>query len=90
MDEILSPFYIFQIASVFLWMADEYYWYAGSILGITIFSVVMEIIETRSNILKVKAMSAFECSINTLRYQDSNDIKDNEVAESDFINISKF
>ena len=31
-DEILSPFYVFQVFSVFLWMFDEYYIYASSIL----------------------------------------------------------
>ena len=27
--EVLNPFYVFQIASVVLWLADEYYYYAG-------------------------------------------------------------
>ena len=47
-DEILSPFYIFQVFSILLWMIDEYYIYATSILVITCFSMVTTLLTVRS------------------------------------------
>ena len=36
--EVLNPFYVFQIASVVLWLADEYYYYAGQSFIATLYS----------------------------------------------------
>ncbi|KAI9519380.1 hypothetical protein NQZ68_029548, partial [Dissostichus eleginoides] len=37
--EVLNPFYIFQLFSVILWSADEYYYYAVAILFMSIISI---------------------------------------------------
>lgn len=77
-DEVLSPFYLFQVASVILWMADDYYYYSASIFIMSFVSVVMEIMETRTNILNVRAMSAYECPITALRWTDSKNLKEDD------------
>ncbi|KAL5014330.1 hypothetical protein ScPMuIL_008600 [Solemya velum] len=38
-EEVLNPFYIFQVASIILWMSDQYYYYAGAILLISCISI---------------------------------------------------
>lgn len=45
--QVLSPFYIFQVFSCTLWFADEYYYYAGTIVFISIVSIIVTIYQTR-------------------------------------------
>ncbi|XP_029003029.1 polyamine-transporting ATPase 13A3 [Betta splendens] len=37
--EVLNPFYIFQLFSVILWCTDEYYYYAGAIVFMSVISI---------------------------------------------------
>ncbi|XP_044741130.1 polyamine-transporting ATPase 13A3 isoform X2 [Chrysoperla carnea] len=53
--EVLNPFYIFQIASFILWFCDEYYQYATAILLMSIFGIVMSIIQTMKNQRNLKS-----------------------------------
>ena len=48
-NEVLNPFYIFQIFSVILWMWDAYYLYASCILFISTGSALYNLYETLSN-----------------------------------------
>ena len=47
-DEVLHPFYIFQIASIILWSLDDYYFYAVTIALISVLSISTTLIETRN------------------------------------------
>uniref|UniRef100_A0A672JSV6 Succinate dehydrogenase [ubiquinone] iron-sulfur subunit, mitochondrial-like n=1 Tax=Sinocyclocheilus grahami TaxID=75366 RepID=A0A672JSV6_SINGR len=38
-EEVLNPFYIFQVFSIILWMSDRYYYYAACILIISLISI---------------------------------------------------
>lgn len=46
-DEVLHPFYVFQIASIVLWSIDDYYYYAFCIALISLISVGTTLIETK-------------------------------------------
>lgn len=46
-EEVLNPFYIFQIFSVVLWGVEEYYYYAVAILIITVLSVTVSLKKTK-------------------------------------------
>jgi cation-transporting ATPase 13A3/4/5 len=46
-DEILNPFYVFQIGSILLWCMDDYYYYAFCIFIISAFSITSSLIETK-------------------------------------------
>jgi cation-transporting ATPase 13A3/4/5 len=46
--QAFHPFYVFQIASLILWSADEYYYYAAAIFLISLFSITSTVVETRS------------------------------------------
>ncbi|CAK9833512.1 Polyamine-transporting ATPase 13A3 [Anthophora retusa] len=47
--EVLNPFYVFQIFSFCLWVADNYYYYAMVILMMSSVSVMMAVFQTRRN-----------------------------------------
>ena len=46
-EEVLHPFYIFQICSITLWMCDDYYYYASCIIIISLISICVSLYETR-------------------------------------------
>ncbi|KAH8702643.1 putative P-type ATPase [Talaromyces proteolyticus] len=66
-DEVLHPFYIFQVASLVLWSLDDYYYYAACIFFISLFSISATIIETRSTMSRLREVSHFECNVRVLR-----------------------
>ncbi|EGD74948.1 hypothetical protein PTSG_07173 [Salpingoeca rosetta] len=62
-DEVLTPFYLFQAFAIGLWCIDEYYYYAGCIFFISLVSVVLTLVETRRNAEKLHDMAAFHARI---------------------------
>ncbi|XP_056008608.1 polyamine-transporting ATPase 13A3-like isoform X2 [Ostrea edulis] len=46
-EEVMNPFYVFQIASITLWLCDQYYYYAACILFISLVSVGISLYETK-------------------------------------------
>ncbi|CAE6357681.1 unnamed protein product, partial [Rhizoctonia solani] len=62
-DEVLHPFYVFQIASILLWSLDDYYYYAFCIALISCLSVVTTLVETKKTIAKMREMSRFRCDV---------------------------
>uniref|UniRef100_A0A8D3DI75 P-type ATPase A domain-containing protein n=1 Tax=Scophthalmus maximus TaxID=52904 RepID=A0A8D3DI75_SCOMX len=50
--EVLNPFYIFQLFSVILWSADEYYYYAVAI-------VFMSVISTATSVYTIKKVRLY-------------------------------
>ncbi|KAJ8958055.1 hypothetical protein NQ318_002065 [Aromia moschata] len=47
--EVLNPFYIFQILSFILWFADDYYYYAATIMTMAMGGIAMSVMQTRKN-----------------------------------------
>ncbi|KAJ8921226.1 hypothetical protein NQ315_013698 [Exocentrus adspersus] len=47
--EVLNPFYIFQILSFILWFADDYYYYAATIMVMAMGGIGMSVMQTRKN-----------------------------------------
>lgn len=87
-DEVLHPFYVFQIFSILLWMADDYYYYAGCIFVISLASIVNSLLETKSTLRRLQDMSKFTCDIRAWRNGfwtqiDSNDLVPGDVFEVD-------
>jgi len=94
-DEALHPFYIFQIASLFLWSVDEYYYYAACIFVISIVSIASTLIETKATMKRLKEISRFECDIRVLRngfwrYVESGDLVPGDIYEVTDPNLTQF
>ncbi|KAJ2079271.1 hypothetical protein H4R24_003901 [Coemansia sp. RSA 988] len=66
-DEVLNPFYMFQVCSIILWCFDNYYYYAICILLISISGIVETLVETRRNTRKIQEMARFTCPVRILR-----------------------
>lgn len=66
-QEVLHPFYVFQVFSMILWFADDYYYYAACILVISTVSVVTELIETKKTMRRMRQMSRFTCNTKVFR-----------------------
>lgn len=46
-EEVINPFYFFQVFSVILWMIDEYVSYSVCVIILTLFSSITSLIQTR-------------------------------------------
>ncbi|XP_069096791.1 polyamine-transporting ATPase 13A2 isoform X1 [Pleurodeles waltl] len=55
-EEVLNPFYIFQVFSIALWMADDYYYYACCIFVISVISIGLSLYETRKQSVTLRNM----------------------------------
>ncbi|BGP41120.1 hypothetical protein JCM10449v2_005089 [Rhodotorula kratochvilovae] len=67
MDEVLHPFYVFQLFSIALWSIDDYYYYAFAIAVISVVSIISTLLETRANVQRMREMSRFSCPVRVLR-----------------------
>ncbi|PFH37536.1 hypothetical protein BESB_039940 [Besnoitia besnoiti] len=63
LNDVMHPFYVFQILAIALWIWDDYVQYAVAILLITAVSTVAECVQTRHNLLRLRDMSAQRCSV---------------------------
>lgn len=66
-EEVINPFYVFQIASLFLWSVDEYYYYAACIFVISVVSITATVVETKATMKRLREVSRFECEVRVLR-----------------------
>jgi cation-transporting ATPase 13A2 len=66
-DEVFHPFYVFQIASLFLWSVDEYYYYAAAIFIISLISIATTLIETKATMKRLREVAKFDCEVRVLR-----------------------
>ncbi|GAB7347984.1 hypothetical protein MBLNU459_g5485t1 [Dothideomycetes sp. NU459] len=94
-DEALHPFYIFQIASLFLWSVDEYYYYAACIFIISVVSITTTLLETKATMSRLRDISRFECDIRVQRngfwrYVPSSDLVPGDVYEVTDPNLSQY
>ncbi|RKP10372.1 P-type ATPase-like protein [Thamnocephalis sphaerospora] len=88
-DEVLHPFYVFQIFSVILWCFDNYFYYAGCILLISAISIVQTLVETRQNINRMREMSRFVCDARVFRNGRWHDIASDDLVPGDLVDISE-
>ncbi|KAL2915285.1 hypothetical protein HK105_205150 [Polyrhizophydium stewartii] len=62
-DEVLHPFFVFQIASIILWSLDSYYYYATCIFIISTTSAIATLIETKTTLRRIRELSKFTCQV---------------------------
>jgi cation-transporting P-type ATPase 13A2 len=66
-DEVLHPFFVFQICSIILWSLDSYYYYAACIFIISTLSAIFTLVETKRSISRLKHLSKFSCQVRLWR-----------------------
>ncbi|KAI9315959.1 putative P-type ATPase [Dichotomocladium elegans] len=87
-DEVLNPFYVFQIASIILWCLDDYYYYAFCIFLISAISIISTLIETKETMKRMRDMSKFECTVRIFRNGSWRSISSTELVPGDLIDIA--
>ncbi|KAJ3033709.1 hypothetical protein HK097_004753, partial [Rhizophlyctis rosea] len=66
-DEVLHPFFMFQIGSIVLWSLDDYYYYATCIFLISIVTATLTLLETRKTMRRLREISRFSCPVRVWR-----------------------
>uniref|UniRef100_A0A3P8SM40 ATPase cation transporting 13A2 n=1 Tax=Amphiprion percula TaxID=161767 RepID=A0A3P8SM40_AMPPE len=66
-EEILNPFYMFQVFSITLWMIDAYYYYALCIFIISVISITISLYETRKQSVTLRNMAQFVTNVTIRR-----------------------
>ncbi|XP_031422205.1 cation-transporting ATPase 13A2 isoform X2 [Clupea harengus] len=56
-EEVLNPFYMFQVCSIILWMLDNYFYYAACIFIISLFSIALSLYEIRKQSTTLRKMA---------------------------------
>ena len=87
-EEVLHPFYIFQVFSIILWAFDEYYYYATCIFLISVVSIGNTLVETRATMRRLAEISRFTCKIRVWRNGFWKEIDSNDLFPGDVYEIS--
>jgi cation-transporting P-type ATPase 13A2 len=84
-DEIAHPFNVFQIASIIIWLYEDYYLYALSIFLISVMSSGITLYETHTNNEKLRNISRFSCKIKILNHDKFLEIDSSELAPGNVV-----
>ncbi|KAL5499439.1 hypothetical protein EMCRGX_G010855 [Ephydatia muelleri] len=66
-EEVLHPFYMFQLFSIALWMYEVYYYYAASIFVLSTISVFSSLLQTRQNMEQLRNMARHSSMVTVMR-----------------------
>ncbi|XP_013855874.1 probable cation-transporting ATPase 13A2, partial [Austrofundulus limnaeus] len=72
-EEVLNPFYVFQVFSLALWISDNYYYYAGCIIVISMISISVSLYETRKQSITLRDMALFVTGVKIHRESGEED-----------------
>ncbi|XP_061680110.1 polyamine-transporting ATPase 13A3 isoform X1 [Syngnathoides biaculeatus] len=81
--EVLNPFYIFQLFSVILWSADEYYYYAVAILIMSFISIATSLYTIKKQYVMLHDMVAAHSIVRVSVCRANNDIE--EIMSTDLV-----
>ncbi|KAJ3806480.1 hypothetical protein F5876DRAFT_49962 [Lentinula aff. lateritia] len=87
-NEVIHPFYVFQVASVILWSLDNYYYYAFCIFAISIGSIATTLVETKKTITRMREMSKFNCKVNVMVDGTWAELDSTALVPGDLVNLS--
>ncbi|XP_064156772.1 cation-transporting ATPase 13A2 isoform X2 [Anguilla rostrata] len=73
-EEVLNPFYVFQVLSIILWMTDHYYYYAGCIILISVISIGISLYEIRKQSVTLHNMAQLIVSVRLRRGAEAEDL----------------
>lgn len=87
-NEVLHPFYIFQIASVVLWCNDDYIPYAIVILVVSFIGITSATIETKRSLNRLRKMSRFYCDTRVLRHGSWRIVPSTDLVPGDIVDVA--
>ncbi|EWG83360.1 hypothetical protein R008_O13306 [Saccharomyces cerevisiae R008] len=87
-NEVLHPFYVFQVFSIILWGIDEYYYYAACIFLISVLSIFDSLNEQKKVSRNLAEMSHFHCDVRVLRDKFWTTISSSELVPGDIYEVS--
>lgn len=90
LDEILTPFNIFQFAAIALWSYDDYLEYAMLILFLTLLQIAFALKDLRDSLLKIRSMIRMEDHIVVERDSNAFSISSVELVPGDIFHIKSF
>ncbi|KAG7488168.1 hypothetical protein MATL_G00031590 [Megalops atlanticus] len=74
--EVLNPFYIFQLFSVILWSADEYYYYAVAIVFMSVISIATSLYTIKKQYVMLHDMVAAHSIVRVSVCRANNEIEE--------------
>ncbi|TKS74685.1 putative cation-transporting ATPase 13A3 [Collichthys lucidus] len=81
--EVLNPFYIFQLFSVILWSADEYYYYAVAIVLMSVISIATSLYTIKKQYVMLHDMVATHSIVRVSVCRANNEIE--EILSTDLV-----
>ncbi|XP_025263819.1 probable cation-transporting ATPase 13A3 isoform X2 [Camponotus floridanus] len=90
--EVLNPFYIFQVFTVALWLAEGYYYYTIAIILMSLFGITSTIIQTRKNQLNLRGTIASSENVHVRVLRNTGifeNISSKELVPGDVIELPK-
>ncbi|XP_029911888.1 polyamine-transporting ATPase 13A2 isoform X2 [Myripristis murdjan] len=66
-EEVLNPFYVFQVFSITLWMVDKYYYYASCIFLISVLSISISLYEIHKQSTTLRNMAQLITNVTVRR-----------------------
>ena len=82
LQELVSPFWVFQIGCFFLWVAEEYYTYAVFVVLMTIFLVSWNVIIEHRDLRSLAGMVEKTITVNVVKYNENRQTTEVETADS--------
>ncbi|KAJ2338908.1 hypothetical protein GGH91_004665, partial [Coemansia sp. RSA 2671] len=87
-EEVLNPFYIFQLASIIIWSFEDYYYYACAIFLISAISIASTLISTKRTMRKIREMSAYTCDVRVLRAGRWSEVASSDLVPGDIFDLA--
>ncbi|KAF7669773.1 hypothetical protein LDENG_00124350 [Lucifuga dentata] len=75
MKEVLNPFYIFQLFSVILWCAEDYYFYAAAIVFMSVISIATSLYTIKKQYVMLHDMVAVHSVVHVSVCRGNKDIE---------------
>ncbi|KAI7829102.1 hypothetical protein BX661DRAFT_142712 [Kickxella alabastrina] len=87
-EEVLNPFYIFQLASIAIWCSERYYYYSGVILIISAISISSTLVSTKHTVHKIREMARYTCPVRVIRDGRWMEIQSSELVPGDVLDLA--
>ncbi|XP_060533248.1 polyamine-transporting ATPase 13A3-like isoform X2 [Cylas formicarius] len=89
--EALTPFYIFQLFSLIVWLSESYYYYTVALIVMSVFGIATSVIQTRKNQKNLKGTVNRSDRATICRAPGVHDeVSTSELVPGDVIVIPKF